>query len=213
MRPVRTPPAHPSAARARGLPRIPRLPPCKWSTEDAGAPTLQDAIQGCRSTRLARCYPRMPQLRPAALRPLPRADGTPRTPEHPPVPTGRRDAEDAEAPVMSACKPAVEDAEAPTGGPGRLPATRDAKAPLETLESMDAKASLETLDTSRSTGDVGHRGVPGDAGVLEAQMEALGVLGHLRGPWRPWDRWGASGAPEPIIAKTVFGACLKITDS
>ena len=97
--------------------------------------------------------------------------------------------------------------------------TLDASGSTEATESLDAKASLdarvslEPLDTSRSTGDVGHRGVPGDAGVLGAQMEALGVLGHLRGPWRPRGRGGASGAPEPIIAKTVFGACLKITDS
>ena len=68
MRPVRTPPAHPSAARARGLSRIPRLPRArryprmpglppvptgKTLSEDAAAPLgvhLQASRRGCRGS-------------------------------------------------------------------------------------------------------------------------------------------------------------------
>lgn len=162
----------------------------KGSAADPKAPTLQDATRGPRSTPPAGRTPRMPRL--------------------PPVPTGKQPAEDAEA---------------PTGGPGRLPATGDAKVPLGGLGVDGADRGHGDLghpgvlgrlgvDGERrrprgrwgASGSAGHRGVPGYRGVL-------GVLGCPWCPWTPRCRRGASGASKPIIAKTVFGACLKITDS
>ena len=122
------------------------------------------------------------------------ASGLPGMPEHPP------------------CKMLPEDAGAPTGGPGRLPATRDAKAPLETLGILDAKVSLGALDTFEGPWKPWTPwtpGVPGDVGVLGAQMEALGALGHLRGPWRPRGRGGASGASGVYNCKNGFWSVLE----
>ena len=171
LRPVRTPPAHPSAARASCLPRIPRLPPCKRSTEGPGAPTLQAVYRGPRSTHLASSLPRIPRLRPVALRPLPRADGTPRIPRRPlasgmprtprllPVPTG---------------KPTVEDAGAPTGGLG---------------------------PPSHGRGRQGRRGILGRLGVDGERRgpRRPGCPWRPRRPWmprgrrRPWSPWSRQG--------------------
>ena len=165
LRPVRTPPAHPSAARARGLPRIPRLPrarryprmpehpPCKRSAEDAGAPACthgQDAIRGCRSS--TRCPPasqssRMPGLRPVAPAAFPR----PWTPRMPWTPRGS------------------------TGSIGVL----------------GALGRPWTPGALGGLGDLGCQGVLGDLGDLGDQgvLGVLGVDGERRDPWTPWAPW------------------------
>ena len=159
-------PCPPVRRTGKGSAEDPKAPTGKTLPEDPGAPTLQAVYRGCRSTHLARCYPRMPRLRPVALAAFPRP-GTPRRP----------------------------------WTPWRRPGALDTEAPL---------------------GVLGHQGVLGRLGHLGHQgvlRGASGFLGEHRGPWRPgcpWrprGRWGAPRAPEPIIAKTVFGACLKITDS
>ena len=136
FRPVRTPPAHPYAARARGLPRIPRPP-------------------------RARRYPRTPRL--------PRASRLSRMPQlH----------------SASTCKPVAEDTEAPTGSPGRLPATEGTKAPSDTLETLETSGGLGALDTEVSLGSIR---------VLELDR-GRGVLGHLWGPWTPLGALESSGS-------------------
>lgn len=168
LRPVRTPPAHPSAARARGLPRMSEHPPCKTLPRDAEAPPASRT-------------PRIPRL--------PRARRYPGTPRLPPVPTGRRDAGDAEAPPGSTCKPVTEDPGAPTGK--TLPG--DAAAPPGVHR------------------QAGHRGPRGsdrwpwppyrDLG-RRGRQDALGVLGDVRrpwsrwGPWTPWTPWTPRGSTE-----------------
>lgn len=178
----------------------------KGSAADPKAPTLQDATRGPWSTPPCKTLPEDPGAPHLASR-------TPRMPRLPPVPTGKQPAEDAEA---------------PTGGPGRLPATGDAKVPL------DASGSMGDIGRQGVLGDLGHPGVLGRLGVDGERRRPRGrwgasgsaghrgvpgyrgVLGVLGCPWCPWTprcRRGASGASKPIIAKTVFGACLKITDS
>ena len=181
LRPVRTPPAHPSAARARGLPRIPQL-------------HRQAVYRGCRSTHLARRYPRMPQLRPVALRPHPtHGQGAPRGCRGSPgvhVQAGYR-----------GCRSSDRWPGPPSHGQGR----RGRRGILGCLGvnggHWTPRCPWSPWGHWRpwgADGDLGHRG------VLEGPRGAWGTLGSL----------GVDGERrEAIIAKTVFGACLRITDS
>ena len=96
-------------------------------------------------------------------------------------------------------KPVIEDAEAPTGGPGRLPATGDAKVPLDASWASGGLGRLGVDGADRGHGDLGRLGILGgrwgaldakapletlDASGVPGALGCLGVDGERRGPRR-----------------------------
>ena len=189
MRPVRTPPAHPSAARARGLSRIPRLPRArryprmpglppvptgKTLSEDAAAPLgvhLQASRRGCRGSDR---WPRPPSRDRGHRGCLGHLEG-------------RRGASGSLEPL---------------GGLGRQ-GTLETRVSLETLET---RVSLESLGSMGSVGILGHLRGPWRHWRPRTPRTpwSPGCPWRPRTPRDPRGRRGASEGPGAYNCKNGF---------